>query len=160
MSVLGSSNSCRYHWILKLLVGTQKSEVWEQNCVWLFYYFHFERNYDILISKSPCVLFNKNINFNKNGTESKMEYPTHSFTEANLLLQLIQESHIKSKTVMSWSSQKKKKGIFCTIYFVQRNFFFNICVSSQCIVYWIHFRNINTFTYQKTLLHTLFCLFS
>ena len=25
---------------------------------------------------------------------------------------------------MSWSSQKKKKGIFCTIYFVQRNFFF------------------------------------
>ena len=59
---------------------------------------------------------------------------------------------------MSWSSQKKKKGIFCTIYFVQRNFFFLIFVSSQCIVYWIHFQNINTFTYQKTLLHTLFLL--
>ena len=27
-------------------------EVWEQNCVWLFYYFNFERNYDVLKSKS------------------------------------------------------------------------------------------------------------
>ena len=48
-------------------------EVWEQNCVWLFYYFNFERNYDVLKSKSPCILLNKNINFNKNETESKME---------------------------------------------------------------------------------------
>ena len=34
-------------------------------CVWLFYYFNFERNYDVLKSKSPCILLNKNINFNK-----------------------------------------------------------------------------------------------
>ena len=25
---------------------------WEQNCVWLFYYFYFERNYDVLKSKN------------------------------------------------------------------------------------------------------------
>ena len=74
---LGSSNSRRYHWILKL-VATLQSEVWEQNCVWLFYYFNFERNYDVLKSKSPCILLNKNINFNKNETDSKMENPTHS----------------------------------------------------------------------------------
>ena len=37
--------------------------------------------------------------------------------------------------------------------------FFNICVLSQCIMYWIKFQNIHTFTYQKTLLYTLFCLF-
>ena len=33
-----------------------------------------------------------------------------------------------------------------------------ICVLSQCIVYWIHFQNMHTFTYQKTLLHTLLLL--
>ena len=27
-------------------------EVWEQNCVWLFYYFNFERNYDVLKVKN------------------------------------------------------------------------------------------------------------
>ena len=59
---------------------------------------------------------------------------------------------------MSWSSRKKKDGIFCTVYFV-RKFFFNICVLFRCVVYWIHFQNIHAFTYQKTLLSTLFCLF-
>ena len=57
-------------------------------CV-IFYYFSFERNYDILKSKSLCILFNKNINFDKNKTESKMENPTHSFKETNLMLQFI-----------------------------------------------------------------------
>ena len=49
----------------------------------------FERNYDVLKSKSACILLNKNINFNKNETESKMEKPTHSFRETNLVLQFI-----------------------------------------------------------------------
>ena len=55
--------------------------------------------------------------------EMKMENPTHSFRETNLVLQLIQESQIKSKTVMSWSSRKKKEGIFCTVHFVWTEFF-------------------------------------
>ena len=57
--------------------------------MWLFYYFNFERNYDFLKSKSPCILMNKNIKFNKNKTESKMENPTHRFGEMNLVLQFI-----------------------------------------------------------------------
>ena len=48
--------------------------------MWLFYYFHFESNY-VLKSKSPCILLNKNINFNKNETELKMENPTNSFRD-------------------------------------------------------------------------------
>ena len=121
---LGSSNLRRYQQILKIpYVATYKSEVWEQNCVWLFHYFHFGRNYDISKSKSPCFLLNKNINFNKNETESKIENPTHNFKETNLVLQFIQEWEIKSKTVMSWTSQKKKAGIFYTVYFFQRKFF-------------------------------------
>ena len=55
----------------------------------LFLFFYFERNYDFLKSSGPCFLLNKNINFNKNETESKMENPTHSFREMNLVLQLL-----------------------------------------------------------------------
>ena len=49
--------------------------------------------------------------------------------------------------------EKRKKSVFF-IYFVRREFF-NIWVLSHCIVYWINFQNIYTFTYQKQLLHTL-----
>ena len=37
-----------------------------------------------------------------------MENRTHDFRETNLAFQLAKESRIKSKTVMSWNSQKKK----------------------------------------------------
>ena len=85
---LGSSNPRRYHWTSKLLFATEKSEVWEWNCC-LFNYFNFKRNYDILKTKSPCILLNKNMNFNKNGRDSKMENPAHSFKDTNLVLQLM-----------------------------------------------------------------------
>ena len=55
---------------------------------------------------------------------------------------------IKSKIVMSWSSRKKKSGFFVTFIFSEGDFF-NIWVLSQCIVYWISFQNIYTFTYPK-----------
>ena len=76
-----------------------------------------------------------------------MENSTHTFREMNFVFQLIQESQVKSKAVMSWSSQKKKECIFCNVYFVQRNFIFNICVLSQCKVYWMNFQNIYTFAH-------------
>ena len=57
--------------------------------MWLFYYFNFERNYDVLKSKSPCILLNKNINFNKSEIESKMKKPYTQFRETNFVLQLI-----------------------------------------------------------------------
>ena len=85
----------------------------------------------IMTFLSPCILLNKNVNFNKNETESKMENPTHSFRETNLALQLIQESQIKRKSVMSWSSQKKKERIFCIVYFVRRNFFLHLSFVSM-----------------------------
>ena len=44
--------------------------------------FYFEMNYDVL-------KLNKNINFNKNKTESKMENPIHAFKEMNLELHLL-----------------------------------------------------------------------
>ena len=57
--------------------------------MWLFYHFNFERNYDVLKSKSPSSLLKSSINFDKNKTELKMENPTHSFRETKLVPQLI-----------------------------------------------------------------------
>ena len=150
---LGSSNSRRNHWILKLVVATWKSEVWEQKCVWLFYRFNFERTYDVLKSRSPYILLKKKI-FNKNETESRMENLTHIFRETNFLLQLIKESQIKSKTVISWKSRKKKVCLFCTVYFVQKK-----CFKHLCFISFVFYFGMYTFTYQKTLPHTIFCLF-
>ena len=94
----------------------------------LFYDINFVRNYD----KLRVHAFAKQKYFvNKNKTEPN---PSHSFIETNLVLQLILESQSKINTVMSWSSRKKKKGIFCTVYFVRRNFL-KIFVLSQRIVY-------------------------
>ena len=57
--------------------------------MWLFYYFNFDKSYDVLKSKTPCIVLSKNIKINKDETESKKENPTHSFTETNFVLQLI-----------------------------------------------------------------------
>ena len=57
-------------------LGLSQMSVTFQNYLWLLYYFYFERNYDVLKSKSPCFLLNKNINFNKNKTELKLEEST------------------------------------------------------------------------------------
>ena len=37
--------------------------------MWPFYYFDFEKSYDVFKSKSPCILLKKNIHFNKNETQ-------------------------------------------------------------------------------------------
>ena len=116
----------------------------------------FERNYDVLKSKTPCILLNKNINFNKNETESKMENHTHSFREMNLVFQLQRILKVK----LWWlGTPKRIKKVFFVPSILSEGIFLNIFVLSQCIVYWIYFQNLHTFTYQKILLHTLFCLF-
>ena len=57
--------------------------------LWMAFVFNFKRNYDVLKSNSPCILLNKNINFDKNQTELKMENHTHNFREMDLVLQLM-----------------------------------------------------------------------
>ena len=48
---------------------------------------------------SPCSLLNKNINFNKNETESKMENTTDAFRETNLVLQYSKFKVVNSSVV-------------------------------------------------------------
>ena len=122
--------------------------------MWLSYYF----NFDVSKSKSPCILLNNN--FNKNETESKMKNATQRFRATNLVLQLIQESQVKRKTVMTWSSRKKEEDIFLP-FILSEESFRNICVLCfmYSVLYSVHtFRIYILFTYQKTL-HALFCLF-
>ena len=68
------------------------------NCLWLFYFFNFDRNYDILKSESPCILLNKNMNLKKkkkkNGTKNGKSC---SFREKNLVLQFIKNNNLKVK---------------------------------------------------------------
>ena len=87
------------------------------------FHFNFKRKYDVSKSKSPYFLLNKSIKFDENETESKMENHTQAFRETKLVLLFIRESRIKGKTVLSWSSRKKKECIFSNVHFVQRKVF-------------------------------------
>ena len=119
--------------------------------MWLFYYFNFERNYDVLKSKSPYILLNKNINFNKNETESKMENPKHSFRETNLVLQLIIKN-CKLKVKLWWAgSRERKKRAFFVPLILSRGNFFDICILPQWHSEYTYF--------YISLLCTLCCLF-
>ena len=60
------------------------------------------------------------------------------------MLQLISESQIKSKTGMSWSSRKKKVGIFCAVYFARREFCKHLCFIS---VYSVLTNTLSEYTY-------------
>ena len=57
--------------------------------MWILHYFCFEKNYDILKSKSLWFLLSKNINFSKNKTELEIKNPMHSFREMSFVLQLV-----------------------------------------------------------------------
>ena len=110
--------------------------------------------YDVLESKILCFLLNKSINLNRNETESKMENPTHTFRETILVLQLIQESRIKSETVMSW--KKRKKIAFFVITILSEGNLYDMCFISTYSV----LNKLSKYIYfyiSKTLPHTLFC---
>ena len=64
--------------------------------------------------------------------------------------------------MMRCSSWKKIESIFCTVYFVRRNFFFwHLCfISMYSGLNTLSNYTKQTFTYQKISFHTLFCLFS
>ena len=66
----------------------------------------------------------------------------------------------KLKVKLWWDgARKREKRVFFVPFILSEGNFFNICVLSQCRVYWMRFQNIHTFTYQRALLHTLICLF-
>ena len=123
---LGSSNSHRHHWILKLLVATYHRS-WSNTMCWFFYNFNFERNYDVLKLKSPCILLNKNINFNKNETKSKWKI-SHTVLERRTL-SFSSNENFKLKLKVWWDgAHKRKKRAFFVPFILSKGYFFNVCV--------------------------------
>ena len=125
-SVLRGSNSPRYHWICNLLVTIYKLDILESKCVLLFHYFNFERSSDVLKSKRPFILLDKNRNFNKNETESKMENPTHSFRETRP--SSYKNRKLKVKLWWVGACKRRKRAFFVPFSFSKEMFFFNIRV--------------------------------
>ena len=94
------------------------------------------------------------MNLNKNKTESKMEKPTHTFSETNLVLQLIQESQIKVKLWWVRAREWKKSAFFYRLYypkevFLTFVFYFNV----RCTEYSFRICFISKSITSYTLLH-------
>ena len=102
-----------------------------------------------LTSKSPFLL-NKNIKFNKNETEWNTVLETDTVLEKwAICFNWYKNCELKVKLSRVGAHERKKNAPFVRFILSERNFL-NILVLSQCIVYWMHFQNIDTFTYQKT----------
>ena len=86
---------------------------------WFFYYFNFERNYDVL--KSGFMLFVEQ-KYKFLQKRNAMENPKHGFRDETCASN---HKNRELKKLMSWSSRKSKEDIFCTVDFV-RMIFFNI----------------------------------
>ena len=89
--------------------------------VWFSYCFNFERNCDVLKSKSSWFLLNKNINFNKNDGESKMENPTQFWRDEPCA------SKLKVKFWWVVARERKKRAFFVTFILSEGNFFKHLC---------------------------------
>ena len=89
-------------------------------------------------------LLNKNVNFNKDEIKSKLENLTQSLRETNLELCFSSYMTRKPKVKQWWvgAIERKKRKLFVKFIFFEEKFF-NSCVLSQDIVYWIHFQNIH-----------------
>ena len=129
-----------------------------QNSVWLFYYFVLKGIMAFKVKEFMHFLEKKAlIKTKRNRTHSF----THSFRETSLCFSSYTEP---AKWIQSGGAMEDWK-IFSAILDQQEKFlilnalewfvFYTVCIYTKCI---LHFQKIHTSTYQKTLLHTLFCL--
>ena len=96
-------------WKLHLQVGSGSKTLFG------FSIFYFERSCNVLKSRSRWFFLNKNIIKN---------WKSHIVLATWIMcFSSYRNCECKSKTVMSWSSRKKKECIFCNVYFARRNFF-------------------------------------
>ena len=86
---LGSSNSCGYHWLLKLLVENLKIRGLVAKLCLAFLLFLFWKELWSFNVKESMLFVNKNIKFNKNETKTKIENPTHSFRKMSHVFQFV-----------------------------------------------------------------------
>ena len=85
----------------------------------------------IMTLKSPCFLLNKNINFNKNETKSKMESAAHRWT---LCFSSYKNCELKAKLWSVAARERKNSAFFVTFILSEWNFC-NICVLNKLSEY-------------------------
>ena len=115
--------------------------------------FNFQKNYDVLKSKSPCILLNKNVNFNWNETKSKIQNPR----ETNRVFQSSYKNR-KLKVKLWWAGarKRKKKAFFVPFILFKGKHLCFISMHGVLNTFW-EYALTRIYT-LKTLLHTLFCL--
>ena len=73
-------------------------------------------------------MLKKNVNFNKNKTEYKLEDLAYALRDTNLVLQLILEFRIKNKTdeleLVKENNVTSMQGVFCTLEIFRANLFY------------------------------------
>ena len=139
---LGSFNSRRYHWILKLPVTTEKLEIWEQNCLWLFYYFDTERN----CPRVHAFFWRKIKTLIKTKRNWIWKIPHTILERQTLCFSSYKNRELKIKLQWIGARGRKMKTFFVPFIFSEGNFLIFVFLSQRIV-------------YQKTLLYTLFCLF-
>ena len=102
--------------------------------MWLFYYFSFERNYDILRSKISCFLLNRNINLTKTKRDRRSEIPQTLLERRTLCFTSYKNHELKVK-LWWFGARQRRTSVFFKVYFVRRNFFKHLCFTSLYIVF-------------------------
>ena len=110
----------------------------EQTCVYLFYYFNFERNYDVLNAKSPYFLLTKYITLIKTKRNRQWKISRTVLEKRNLCFSSYENRKLKVKLWWVETPKRKKRACFVLHILPERNLL-NICVLSQYILYWIKF---------------------
>ena len=80
----------------------------------------------------------------RNGIEN--EKSIHSFQRRSLCFSSHKNRKLKVKLWWVGVCERKKRAFFVP-FILSEGIFFNICVLSYCVVYWIHFQNTHAFPY-------------
>ena len=118
---MGSSNPSRYRWILKPKIRLKNQRSGSKTVRSFSFILILKRKYVVLKSKSPWILLNKNINFKKNETESKMENPTHS-SRRTLCFSSCKNRKLKVKLWWVAPRERKKRAFFALFILSKGNF--------------------------------------
>ena len=106
------------YWILKLLGATYKSDVWEPNYAWLFYYFNFQRSCDVLKLRSPYIKLNIKIKPKRNRKWKIL----HRVLERQTLC-FSSYRNCKLKVRLWWVRAHEKRGYFLYRLFCPKGIF-------------------------------------
>ena len=113
-------------------------------------------NYNVLKSKSPYFLLKKIHTLIK--TKQNWKWKTSPTFLQRQTFCFSSNYNRKLKVKLWWAkARKRKKRKYFVPFIWMKETFFKHFISMH--VYWINFQNMHYFTYQKTLLHTLLCLF-